>query len=176
MSTQNVYEPDLDGCPASLPWLSAEEQAAWRLMVSFHARLTGRLDDELRAAHGLSLRDYEVLAYLSEADGFALRMAELAERLVVSPSGLTRRLDGLVRAGLVRRQACLSDKRGSLAVLSTAGRAALQDAAPTHVAGVRRHVFDPLNREQLRQLTASMRALSARLDAESPRHEPSLHG
>jgi DNA-binding MarR family transcriptional regulator len=151
------------------PWLSEAEQKAWRTMVSVHARLVSRLDAELLAAHDLSLRDYEVLVHLSEADGFALRMAELADLLVVSPSGLTRRLDGLVRDGLVRRQACLSDRRGTLAVLSAAGRAALEDAGPTHVAGVRRYVFDPLTRHQLMQLSSSLHAMKDVLATEDDR-------
>jgi DNA-binding MarR family transcriptional regulator len=133
-------------------------------MVSVPARLAGRLDSEMQAAHGISLRDYEVLIHLSEADGAAMRMVELADRLVVSPSGLTRRLDGLVRDGLVRRQACLSDRRGTLAVLSAAGRAALEEAAPTHVSNVRRFVFEALSGEQVHDLTACLRLMSAVLD------------
>jgi DNA-binding MarR family transcriptional regulator len=144
-------------------WLSDGEQAVWRMLLAVHSRLLGRLDAELQAAHAVSLNDYEVLVHLSEADGFALRMAELAERLVVSPSGLTRRLDGLVREGLVERQACISDRRGMLAVLSSAGRAVLKEAAPTHVAGVRRYVFDSLDRKQLRQLTIGLAAVSQSL-------------
>jgi DNA-binding MarR family transcriptional regulator len=156
---------------ADVAWLSQGEQEAWRFMVAVHARLVSRLDAELQATHAISLRDYEVLVQLSEADGAALRMVELAERLVVSPSGLTRRLDGLVRDGLVRRQACLSDRRGTLAVLSAAGWAVLEKAAPTHVAAVRRYVFDPLSDDQLRQLTAALRLMGDALDA-PPREAP----
>ena len=130
-------------------------------MVAVHARLTSRLDSELHAEHGISLRDYEVLMQLSEADGSALRMTELAERLFVSPSGLTRRLDGLVRDGLVKRQACVNDRRGTLAVLSDAGWSVLESAAPTHVASVRRYVFDPLDTPQIEQLAASLGAMHA---------------
>ncbi|HEX3541298.1 MAG TPA: MarR family transcriptional regulator [Acidimicrobiales bacterium] len=140
-------------------WLSEEEQTVWRMMLAVHSRLLGRLDAELQAAHAISLNDYEVLVHLSEADGFALRMAELADRLVVSPSGLTRRLDGLVRDGLVERRACISDRRGMLAVLSPAGRKVLKEAAPTHIAGVRRLVFEPLDRKHARQLSESLMAI-----------------
>lgn len=134
-------------------------------MVAVHARLISRLDGELQAEHGISLRDYEVLVQLSEADGAALRMTELAERLFVSPSGLTRRLDGMVRDGLVKRQACVNDRRGTLAVLSDAGWSILETAAPTHVAAVRRYVFDPLDARQMEQLGASLGAIYAVLEA-----------
>jgi DNA-binding MarR family transcriptional regulator len=76
-------------------------------------------------------------------------MAELAAHLMLSPSGLTRRLDGLVKDGLVERRACPSDRRGSFAVLTEKGRAVLEEAAPTHVEGVRRYVIDPLSRDEL---------------------------
>jgi DNA-binding MarR family transcriptional regulator len=155
-------EPPASG--PGLAWLSRPEQEAWRLMMSVYGRMIGRLDGELQEVHDISLRDYQVLLQLSEAEGYALRMAELAERLAVSPSGLTRRLDGLVRDGLVIRQACESDRRGTLAVLSAEGWIALETAAPTHLAGVRRYVFDALGREQLRQLTAGLRSISAALD------------
>lgn len=144
-------------------WLSDEEQTTWRMLLSVHAGLLNRLDAELQTAHGISLHDYEVLVHLSEADGSALRMAELADRLAVSPSGLTRRLDGLVRDGLVERRACISDRRGMLAVLSSAGRASLEDAAPTHVSGVRRYVLEPLDRKQLRQMSSALQAINKKL-------------
>ena len=93
----------------------------------------------------MSLGDYDVLVHLSEAGGRSLRMSELAERLLLSRSGLTRRVDGLVRAGWVERKACPDDGRGSLAVLSDAGSELLREAAPTHVRGVRRYLIDPLD-------------------------------
>jgi DNA-binding MarR family transcriptional regulator len=143
--------------------LSNEEQTAWRTLLSVNARLQSRLDAELQSAHHISLHDYEVLIELSEADGKCLRMADLAERLTVSPSGLTRRLDGLVRDGLVMRRPCTSDRRGMLAVLSDAGRDTLVRAAPTYVAGVRRYVFAPLDRKQVRQMTSGLQAIGEAL-------------
>ncbi len=80
-------------------WLDADEQHLWRAWIRAHTRMVARLDAELQAAHGLSFADYEVLVNLSEAPERSLRMAELAERLRLSPSGLTRRLDGLVGEG-----------------------------------------------------------------------------
>jgi DNA-binding MarR family transcriptional regulator len=136
----------------AVAWLGDDEQLAWRTLINVHGHLMARLDAELQAAHHLGLADYEVLVHLSEAPERSLRMSELAERLLLSPSGLTRRLDGLVREGLVERQAYLSDRRGSLAVLTPAGLARLEEAAPTHVAGVRTYVVGSLGRDRLLQL------------------------
>jgi DNA-binding MarR family transcriptional regulator len=174
--------PGHQGSPTKTPGagagagLSDDEQEIWQTMVAVHARLVARLDAELQAEHSISLRDYEVLVQLSEAADAALRMAELADRLFVSPSGLTRRLDGLVRDGLVKRQACLSDRRGTLAVLSTAGWALLNQAAPTHVAGVRRYVFEPLEHKQLYQLSTSLRSMSTALDTSNRQRSGSTRG
>jgi DNA-binding MarR family transcriptional regulator len=145
-------------------WLDPEEQAAWRTLINVHSRLLGRLDAELQACRGISLPDYEVLVHLSEAPGQHLRMAELADRLALSPSGLTRRLDGLVRDGLVERRACPSDRRGSLAVLTPTGLAALEQAAPTHVEGVRRYLIDRLARDDLLDLATAFDCIGQALD------------
>jgi len=145
-------------------WLDATEQQVWRKLLNVHARLIGRLDAELHAAHGISLADYEVLVHLSEAPDAGLRMAQLADRLVVSPSGLTRRLDGLVRDGIVVRVPCPSDRRGSMAVLSPAGRVLLERAAPIHVAGVRRYLIDRLDRPDLVGLGRDLDIIAEALD------------
>jgi DNA-binding MarR family transcriptional regulator len=141
---------------ADVSWLDDQEQVAWRTLLNVHTRLLSQLDAELQGAHELSLPDYEVLLHLAEAPERALRMADLAELLLLSPSGLTRRLDGLVRDGLVERRACPSDRRGTLAVLTGAGARRLEEAAPTHVAGVRRYVLDPLSGEELLALVRSL--------------------
>jgi DNA-binding MarR family transcriptional regulator len=104
-----------------------------------------------------------VLVNLSEAPERSLRMAELAERLRLSPSGLTRRLDGLVRDGMVERRKCPSDGRGSLARLTDDGMAWLEAAAPTHVAGVRRYFVDPLDGAQRQALAESLAVIEAAL-------------
>jgi len=114
------------------------------------------LDNELQAEHGLSLGDYEVLARLSEAPGRTLRMNDLANRLHLSPSGMTRRIDSLVRAGFVERHQCPTDRRGANAVLTAEGMRVLEDAAPTHVRGVRDHFVDRLSARQLANLTDAL--------------------
>ena len=113
----------------------------------------------------MSLGDYDVLVHLSEADGGSLRMSELAERLLLSRSGLTRRVDGLVRAGWVERKACPDDGRGSLAVLTPAGFEQLRTAAPTHVRGVRWYLIDVLaGTTGLDGLDRGLSAVEAALD------------
>jgi DNA-binding MarR family transcriptional regulator len=115
-----------------------------------------RLDAELQATQGMSVSDYGVLVQLSEAEGGRMRMSELADRLLLSPSGLTRRLDGLVHSGLVDRVRCPTDRRGAFAVLTPAGHARLEQAAPDHVEQVRRHFVDRLSRRQLEALVDAL--------------------
>jgi len=140
----------------TVSWLDDLEMQAWRSLLSAHSRLMSRLDAELQAAQGMSVSDYGVLVQLSEADCGRLRMSELADRLLLSPSGLTRRLDGLVHAGLVDRVRCPTDRRGAFAVLTDAGRARLTEAAPDHVEQVRRHFVDRLTRAQLEALVSAL--------------------
>ena len=147
-----------------LRWLDDDEQRVWRKLLAVRARLQDRLDEELIATHGLNLGDYEVLVNLSEAPGASMRMAELAARLELSPSGLTRRIDGLVGEGMVARRPCPSDGRGSLAVLTEVGMARLEMAAATHAAGVRRYLMDPLGRPALARLATGLDDIERALD------------
>jgi DNA-binding MarR family transcriptional regulator len=123
------------------------------------------LDGELRIEHGLSLGEYEVLALLSEAPDHSLRMTDLAGHLHLSPSGITRRIDGLVRRGLVERKQCPSDRRGSNGVLTAAGWSLLEAAASTHVRGVRTHFVDQLSARQLANLEAALTSVQVDQDA-----------
>jgi DNA-binding MarR family transcriptional regulator len=137
-------------------WLDEPEMRAWRALIGTTTGLLATLDNELQAAHGLSLGDYEVLVVLSEAPGNAVRMSELAGRLHLSPSGITRRIDGLARNNLVRRETCETDRRGANAVLTDKGRQVLARAAPTHVRGVREHLIDRLSPRQLANLASAL--------------------
>jgi DNA-binding MarR family transcriptional regulator len=128
-------------------WLDAEEQAAWRTYIEATIRVWRACDSELQAETGLSHDDYGVLVLLSEARDHSARMVDLASFLATSPSRVTYRIDRLVAKGYLRRESCPTDKRGSLAVLTTEGMEALVQAAPVHVAGVRRHLLDHLTRE-----------------------------
>jgi DNA-binding MarR family transcriptional regulator len=140
-------------------WLTEPEMLAWRGLVGSTTALLAVLDNELQAEQGLSLGDYEVLVHLSEAPDRAIRMSELASRLHLSPSGITRRIDGLVKSGLVERRPCPSDRRGSNAVLTPLGLKTLTTCAPTHVRGVREHFVDRLSPEQLSQLASALSSI-----------------
>lgn len=137
---------------SEIPPLGAEEMAAWRSFLRAHATLTRRLDRDLQDECQLSLAHYDVLVHLSEAPRRRLRMAELAERVLLSRSGLSRLVDRLCRDGLTRRDACPSDARGTFAVLTDAGLDRLRAAYPTHLRGVRAYAVDVLSREELRTL------------------------
>jgi DNA-binding MarR family transcriptional regulator len=137
-------------------WLNDTEMTAWRSLIRATTGVMATLDNELQAAHGLSLGEYEVLVWLSEAPERALRMTDLAAGLHLSPSGITRRIDGLVKRKFVERQQCPSDRRGSYAVLTEEGVRVLEAAAPTHVQGVRTHFVDRLDERQLANLTAAL--------------------
>jgi DNA-binding MarR family transcriptional regulator len=117
--------------------LSPGELAAWRGFLRVHAALAKALDDELQAAHGLPLSSYEVLVVLHAAPARKLRMAELADRVLLSRSGMTRLVDRLARSGLIERDACTDDGRGAYAVLTARGEGLLAQARPTHLDGVR---------------------------------------
>lgn len=134
---------------------------AWRALLGAQHRLGRILDLELQAAHDTTLADHEVLILLSEDPDGALRMADLAEMLTISRSGLTRRVDRMATAGLVVRERCPSDGRGVFARLTPAGRQALETATPVHVAGVRRHFVDALESEELHLLAVALEKVAA---------------
>ncbi len=140
----------------TVPWLDPVEMRAWRSLLTAHARLLARLDAELQATSEMSMADYGVLVHLSEAEGGHLRMSELADALLLSPSGLTRRLDGLVAGGYVERAKCPTDRRGAYAVLTDRGRQRLGEVAPRHLEQVRRHFIDRLDRSQLEALSDAL--------------------
>lgn len=129
--------------------LSPRQMENWRAFLESSWALHTRLEDELRAATGLSMADYHVLVVLSEAPGRRLRMGELAGRLVFSPSRITYQIAAMVRRGLVRKQPCPDDRRGQEAVLTDAGLAALREAAPLHLRTVRESFIDRLDDEEL---------------------------
>lgn len=146
-------------------WLDAEQQRHWRAWVSASTLLRERLSRELQAAHGLTLADYEILVRLSEAPGRRLRMSVLADSTLASRSRLTHQIDRLERAGLVVRQSCSDDRRGQLAVLTDQGWDTLTTAAPTHVAGVRRHLVEVLTPDQFAELGRACAAVVSGLRA-----------
>jgi DNA-binding MarR family transcriptional regulator len=155
----------------TVDWLDDAEQRAWRAFIETQADLMTALERDLEAA-GTALGDYRVLVLLSEADDRSMRMCDLADRLQLSPSGLTRRLDGLVREGLVRRRGDRADRRVMMAVLTDRGLEELRTAAPTHVASVRKRIFDQLDPEQVEQLREIFERIGAGLRRVSPASSP----
>ena len=125
-------------------WLSDDEQASWRAWIAASLLLPDRLSRDLQERAGISLPDYEILVYLSEAPGRRLRMSELAERTLSSRSRLSHQVDRLSDAGLVDRQPCSDDRRGYFAVLTPGGWDFLVATAPVHVDSVREHLVDVL--------------------------------
>jgi len=111
---------------------------AWRGYLQSHASIVRELDAELVAAHGMTTRDYEVLLYLAQAEGSQLPMSALAERTMLTRSGITRLIDGLVAQRLIERVSCDRDARVSYARLTERGFEKLKDAGHTHVAGIER--------------------------------------
>lgn len=126
--------------------------AAWSTFLRAHARVVRELERELQTDQGLALTDYDVLVQLAAAGERRLRMSELADRLLLSRSGVTRLVDRLVADGLVERVNCESDRRGQWAALTDAGHARLRRAAPTHLRGVATHFLDRLSTNDLASL------------------------
>ena len=141
---------------------------AWRNFLHAHARITRRLDEELQASHGLSLAEYDALLQIAHAPGRRVRMNVLAERVILSRSGITRLVDRLEAAGAVERAACTTDARGQEAVLTTIGLERLRAAATTHLDGVRRYFLDRLEPAALDALEMSLGRVADPLGPGSP--------
>ncbi|HVM09037.1 MAG TPA: MarR family transcriptional regulator [Acidimicrobiales bacterium] len=144
--------------------------AAWRSLIHANARLSEILEEELDREHGLPLAWYDVLLKLHEAGG-SLRMQDLANAVLKSKSGLTRLVDRMVSAGLVRREACASDRRGTLAVLTDDGRHRLRAAAPVHLRGIEEHFGRHVSPEEAEVVTMVCERLlaAAQEEAGTPR-------
>ena len=134
-------------------WLTEEEQRAWRGLLQMSSQLNARMNRQLLQEYGVSLADYEVLVVLSEAPDGRCRVFEIADTLAWEQSRVSHQLARMQRRGLIARQDCASDARGAFAVITAAGRAVIERAAPAHVETVRRLVFDELTPDQLATLT-----------------------
>ena len=132
---------------------------AWFSFLQVHAVVTDALDRDLRARCGLPLGDYEVLLTLGRAAGGSLSMHDLAEDVLLSPSGTTRAVDRLEHQGLVVREPDAGDGRVTRASLTPSGRKRLRAAAPIHVEGVRERFLDALTARRAHDLRASMQAV-----------------
>ena len=145
--------------------LEGDRMAAWRGFIRAHSRVLTQLNRELIDEEDLPVTWYDVLVQLSEADGRRLRMHELADRVLLSQSGLTRLVDRMEDDGLVERVRCTEDGRGLFAQLTPDGLATLRRTYPTHLRGVREWFTDQLSDEEARVLA---RALSRIADAGRP--------
>lgn len=148
---------------AGTRWLSDEEQCVWRGFLAAVDMLRGHVEGQLQHDSGMPHTYYEVLVVLSEAPDRTLRMSELAERCRSSRSRLSHAVARLEDNGWVRRDNCPTDKRGAFATLTAEGFAALEAAAPGHVAAVREALFDALTPEQVRALGEISDAIRDRL-------------
>ncbi|MFG1655044.1 MarR family winged helix-turn-helix transcriptional regulator [Micromonospora chersina] len=146
-------------------WLDAREARAWRGYRRMRRLLDLELARELMQDAGLSEPDYDVLSDLSETPDQRLRLSELADRMLWSRSRLSHHLARMQQRGLVTREEHPSDGRGSIVVLTPAGRAAIEAAAPGHVAAVRRHLIDLLTPEEIDALGALTQRVVDRLSA-----------
>jgi DNA-binding MarR family transcriptional regulator len=117
-----------------------------------HASATRAVSAQLVAEHGLTINDYEALLHLARAEEGRMRRVDLAERLILTASGVTRLLDGLEAGGLVERAACASDRRVTYAVLTEAGRTRLSEASKSHIADVREFFEERYTEKELQQL------------------------
>ena len=149
-------------------WLTEDEQRAWRGLLQMTSQLNARMNRQLQDDYGVSLADYDVLVALSEAPEGRLRVFEIAGALAWEQSRVSHQLARMQRRGLVARQECQADARGAFVVLTEAGRAAIERAAPAHVETVRELIFDGLSRDQLTALTAITSRVLDRLQATQP--------
>ncbi len=142
--------------------LSARDSrlAPWRAFLLAHARVSRRLDEELRLEHDLSIAEYDTLLALALAPGRRMRMGPLAERVILSKSGVTRLIDRLVSDELVERSVCLADARGAEAVLTDRGLTRLRQASPTHLRGISEHFLSILGDRDLEVIERSMTAVA----------------
>jgi DNA-binding MarR family transcriptional regulator len=140
----------------------------WRDFLIAHARLQRLLDEDLRAEHDVSLAEYDALLQLAEAPGRRLRMHQLADRVLLSRSGVTRLIDRLVADGSVERDSCQTDARGAEAVLTPAGLERLRDAAGTHLRGIGQHFIDAVEPADLATVGRAMRDVLSGLETKIP--------
>lgn len=143
---------------ATTPKLQGEIEAgsaasdAWQGLLRSNARLLRELDEELRHAHGYTIGDYDVLIHLAAAPEGRRRMCELADAVLLSPSGISRRVERLERAGLVRRERALGDARNIEAGLTDDGRRQLRKLRRTHRGGIRERFASKFNDRELETL------------------------
>ena len=144
------------------PWLSAQEEHLWRAWTQLNAELSATLQREMQNDAKLSLSDYEVLVHLTDSPEGRVRVSDLARLLQWERSRVSHHLTRMERRGLVERSECAEDGRGAFIAVTTTGRTANEQAAPGHVAAVRRLVFDALSADEVRTLSTLVDKLRSR--------------
>jgi DNA-binding MarR family transcriptional regulator len=152
----------MSGTDGEPRWLTDDEQLTWRATVNLSQLLMRQLDRDLNA-HGLNGHDYEILVSLSEAPDNRMRMTELADATSQSRSRLSHQISRMENRGLVRRDNCEGDKRGTFAVLTEPGMDAIKRVAPYHVENVRRHFIDRLSPGQQEEVRDAFEPIVAYL-------------
>ena len=159
-------EPHTDGGTRTSPprWLTGEEQRAWRGYIRLAQLLMRQLDRDLHSFE-LSMHDYEILVELSEAPQRRMRMTELADRTAQSRSRLSHQINRMEMKGLVIREGCEGDKRGTFAVLTAVGATTIPQVAPSHLTSVRDNFIDQLTPAELDELTSACEPVLEKLRA-----------
>ena len=139
---------------------NAAELRAWTAFLNAQASLLRRLEAELIESQDMTLAEFDVLIQLAMAPDRRLRMTVLSNRVRLSHSGVTRLVDRLTLAGLVERTRCASDRRGTFATLTAAGRARLRRAEPVHLRGIREHFGKRLSPAQLSAVADALEPLA----------------
>ncbi len=138
------------------------ELDAWINFLRAHAAVTRQFNSELQATHGLTINDFDVLAQLARAPERALKRVDLADRVLLTPSGITRLLKGLEQAGFVSNRPCKEDARVTYAVLTDEGHEKLRQAGKTHRASVRALFSERFDKDELRSLAELLERLPLR--------------
>jgi len=138
------------------------ELDAWMNFLRAHAAVTRQFNAELLATHALTINDFDVLAQLLRAPEQALKRVDLAERVLLTPSGITRLLKGLEEAGYVSNRPCAEDARVTYAVLTPVGKKKLEEARKTHVASVRALFSERFEKDELETLASLLERLPLR--------------
>jgi DNA-binding MarR family transcriptional regulator len=165
LTIRDAQHDDVAATRSSLPQAADTGMTAWRAFLHAHAAIMRRLESDLDADQNLSLADFDVLTQLSTAPDDGLRMSDLADRVLLSRSGMTRRVDRLEAAGLVQRRGCDADRRGAYAVLTASGERRLEAALPTHFRGVDEHFLDQLAPDEMACIADCMGRLAAHAGA-----------
>lgn len=148
-------------------WLNDDQQRAWRTWLDLNAQLSARLHRHLKETSGLSLADYDVLVALTDVPERRLRMFELGERLQWEKSRVSKQVSRMEDRGLVVREDCQDDRRGTHVALTDEGLEAIRAAAPAHVELVQQLVFDGLDADQVRNFGAVTTTILERVRADA---------